>query len=120
MWRERHQPAVALLLGGLVVLLAYRLWTRPVTAPGPGEAGDLVGSFEPLKLDPETASAEDLEAVPGLGRRLAAAIVEHRTRVRPELPGGARVYQTSDDLLKVPGVSPAMVKSLAPYLLFPE
>lgn len=119
MWRARHQPAVALLLGGLLALLAYRLWTRPAPAPAPGEAGDLASSFEPLKLDPDLATAAELEAVPGLGRKLATAITDHRERARQDLPPSARVFETRDDLLKVPGVTPAILERAAPHLAFP-
>lgn len=118
MWRPRHQPAVAALLGGLTLLLAYRLWTRPAPMPAPGEPGDLAATFEPLRLDPETATAGELEAVPGLGRRLAEAIVEHRRRAGVE--HGTRVFRTPDDLLRVPGLTPALLKHVAPHLTFPE
>lgn len=119
MWRARHQPAVALLLGGLLALLAYRLWTRPAPAPSPGEPGDLAPSFVPLTLDPNIATAAELEAVPGLGRKLATAVTDHRDRVRGGLPPGARVFETRDDLLKVPGVTPAILERVAPHLAFP-
>jgi competence protein ComEA len=60
----------------------------------------------PIALD--TASARDLEALPGIGARRAAAIVAERAR-------GGR-FEHVGDLARVPGLGPASVERLAPQV----
>lgn len=55
-----------------------------------------------------TATAAELEAVPGIGPATARAIVEHRTR------HGA--FQRIEDLTAVSGIGPKTLEKLRPYL----
>jgi competence protein ComEA len=55
-------------------------------------------------LDLNAASAEELEALPGVGPSIAAAIVEHRERHGP--------FRSVEDLLDVPGIGPARLEEL--------
>jgi len=55
-------------------------------------------------IDLNTATAEQLEALPGVGPSIAAAIVEHRERNGP--------FRSVDDLLDVPGIGPARLDEL--------
>ncbi|UCG75086.1 MAG: ComEA family DNA-binding protein [Gemmatimonadota bacterium] len=64
---------------------------------GPGE-----------RIDPNTAPAEQLERLPGIGPAKSFAIVEERDRHGP--------YRTPEDLARVPGIGPSLVARLAPYL----
>lgn len=57
-----------------------------------------------LKLDLNRASAQDLERVPGIGPKLARAIVSERARL-----GGFRSWEEVDG---VPGVGPAKAEAL--------
>ncbi len=59
-------------------------------------------------LDLSRAGAEDLEALPGIGPSLAAAILAQRERV-----GG---FRRIDDLLAVPGVGRRTVERLRPWV----
>ena len=63
--------------------------------PGPGTAG--VDGTDPAgPINVNTASAEELEELPGIGPTLAAAIVEDRERNGP--------FTSVDDLNRVPGI----------------
>lgn len=62
-------------------------------------------------LSPNTAPAEDLELLPGIGPALALRIVRHR-----EAHGH---YLKAADLLAVPGVGDRLVARITPYLRFP-
>jgi competence protein ComEA len=62
------------------------------------------------KVDINTATEATLETLPGIGPSKAAAIVRFRTEHGP--------LHTANDLLQVPGIGPATVARLAPYLNF--
>ena len=67
----------------------------PLNGSGPAGGGATARSG-PLNLN--TASAEQLESLPGVGPAIAAAIVEHRQRI-----GG---FASVDGLLAVSGIGP--------------
>ena len=70
---------------------------RAATAPAPQGA-----------VDVNTASEDDLVAVPGIGKSLARRIVEFREKNGP--------YQHVDDLLKVQGIGEKSLQKLRSYL----
>ncbi len=55
-------------------------------------------------VDVNTAPPAALEAIPGIGRVMAQRIVAHRP------------YGTVEDLLRVPGIGPATLEKLRPYV----
>jgi competence protein ComEA len=67
-------------------------------APGPSADG------APGPVDLNTADAEALDALPGIGPATAAAIIRHRTEVGP--------FATVDQLLDVPGIGEAKLEAL--------
>ncbi|MGC4032566.1 MAG: helix-hairpin-helix domain-containing protein [Tepidisphaeraceae bacterium] len=113
-----QRRALVLILGCLLVYAGYRYWTNPVYIADPQPAeGDLAATLAD-KLDPNTASAADLAALPGLGAKRAAAIVARRDRVRQRDPHEIP-YRNPDDLLKVSGFGVSTVAQLRPFLIFP-
>jgi competence protein ComEA len=64
-----------------------------------------------LPLDPNTAGSRELAFVPGLSRRLGAAVVEDRLRNGP--------YVRLPDLLRVRGIGPKRLDRASPYLHIP-
>lgn len=64
------------------------------------------------RIDPNTASVEDLRRLPGVGPARAAAIVEERLR------GGA--FRSAPDLVRVPGIGDATARRIGPYLSIPQ
>jgi competence protein ComEA len=76
-----------------------RRWLGCAGDPGPPR--DLAGDERlvlGLPLDPNAADARELAFVPGLSRRLARAVVDHRAAHGP--------FETVDDLLAVKGIGP--------------
>ena len=72
------------------------LRSRPL---GPGE-----------KIDPNRATAMELDRLPGVGPSVAAALIRERES------GG--VFSSEEDLTRVPGIGAAAVNRLRPYLDF--
>ncbi len=61
-------------------------------------------------LDPDRASARDLDRLPGVGMRLAKEIVSDRDLRGP--------FGSVEGLLRVDGIGPATVRRLEPFLRF--
>lgn len=124
---EAETRALRRAAGALLVLSLVR-WGGTVSS-GPPVAPDqdvLPGLMEsssavlqeaelraaPLKpgerLDPNRASAVELDRLPGVGVATAEAILRSRETVGP--------FLSAADLERVPGIGPVMVRSLAPHL----
>ncbi|MDF1659798.1 MAG: helix-hairpin-helix domain-containing protein [Verrucomicrobiales bacterium] len=63
------------------------------------------------KIDPNTATKDDLVRLPGIGEVLANAIIEERDSTR---------FLSPEDLEKVSGVGKTKAEKMSPYLIFPE
>ena len=70
---------------------------------GPGPAGP---------IDPNQASVEELDALPGIGPVLASRIIEHRRRHGD--------FVQAEDLLAVQGIGPRLLERLRPWLALGE
>ena len=63
-----------------------------------------------FRLDLNDASAEELDALPGIGPALAEGILTRRAEL------GA--FTSKDDVLSVPGIGEATFAELAPYITY--
>jgi competence protein ComEA len=78
---------------------------RPVPAGSAPAAGTSEGSAATSgPIDLNTATADELDTLPGIGPATAAAIIEHRERRGP--------FRAVDDLLDVPGIGDAKLAQL--------
>jgi len=121
---EGREAALAVVVAGLTLLAAFRTLparAEPVGLPCAAEAvggsrGQVrCGGRLPLRagerrvlglpIDLNAATPEELEALPGIGAKLAARIVEDRQR------RGA--FATLGDLGRVPGIGPGKLRLLA-------
>jgi competence protein ComEA len=76
-----------------------------VAGAPPGPAGPSAAPAAGGKLDLNTATAAELDALPGIGPVLAQRIVDHRTQHGP--------FRSVDELDDVPGIGPAIFGELA-------
>lgn len=68
-----------------------------------------------LRLDPNTATAAELGSLPGVGPKMAGAIVAYREE---EASAGRVAFGQASDLEKVRGIGEALAETLEPHLRF--
>lgn len=108
---QRYVTFAAVLLLGGVAITATMLILRPIvirdewSGPAPAERLDLPD----MRLDLNTASAEELTLLPGIGPALAKHIVELR-RARGR-------FESLDDLRQVSGLGPARIEAIGPHVV---
>jgi len=68
-----------------------------------------------LRLDPNRATAAELELLPRIGPKLAQAIITYR-----EAAVKKPAFAAAEDLDRVPRIGPVTVELLRPYLSFPD
>ena len=66
----------------------------------------------PVILNPNTADAELLQTLPGIGPALAARILEDRAKNGP--------YKSAAELRRVRGIGPKILLRIRPYLQLPD
>lgn len=82
----------------------------PWAPGGRGQSGsrEASGPLQPVNVN--TASPQQLQALPGIGPKLAQRIVEYRMQYGP--------FACPEDLEKVDGVGPATVNKIRPFVTF--
>jgi DNA uptake protein ComE-like DNA-binding protein len=113
-----QQRGVIVLLAILVTILALRLLLNPLTVPNPTTAPGPRADQLADRIDPNTATQAELAAIPELGEKRAAAIVEFRTRFAARHPD-RQAFQRLSDLEQITGIGAATAENMQPYLIFP-
>jgi competence protein ComEA len=99
------------------VNLAKRVYDEEqIYVPSEGEESPPVASYAPGnpaggKINLNTASAQDLEALPGIGPVLAQRIVDYREANGP--------FATIEDIMKVHGIGPAIFEDIKDSIFVP-
>jgi len=95
--------------GLLAVFLAAAAIAPGRAASPPPARGDASAKSVPsAPVDVNTASAAELQAIPGIGKALAQRIIEFREKNGP--------FDQVDDLVKVRGIGEKSIVRLKPYL----
>lgn len=79
-----------------IVALGLALALAVLTSVGTAAAADKPAASAPARININTASVEQLTALPGVGARLAGRIVEYRQKQGP--------FKSTQELLNVKGV----------------
>lgn len=110
---SRHHRALAFLALAATALGTWRMITRPHNPELP--PSDL--SPITLRLNPNTATLDELLSIPGMGSARATALISHRTsQIADGIP---TPYQSPQDLSKIRGFGPSSLSRITPHLLFP-
>jgi len=109
------------LIGLVLILAAYiaiRYWLNPmyVSQPQPLEPARARELAD--RLDPNTATADELAALPMIGERRARDIIAFRDRYALE-HRGQLAFEKPEDLLAIRGIGASILAQIRPYLIFP-
>lgn len=117
-WTPRQRLALSLLILLILAYLFILYVEHPsrISTPQPNEAPRAAELQD--KLDPNTATASDLSALPNLGPAMARKIIEDREHFQKDHPNQP-AYQKLEDLQRIKGIGPATLENLKPYLMFP-
>jgi competence protein ComEA len=99
------KAVLASALAALVLAVGTRAVAGEKPATPPAAATAAAGAV--AKLDINRASVDELVGVPGIGPRMAQAIIELRTKKGS--------FTTFDELLQVRGIKERTLKAIAPY-----
>jgi competence protein ComEA len=114
-----QQRGAIVLLGILVAILGVKLWMNPRTISDSGTNASPEADQLADKIDPNVATVSELAAIPDLGEKRAAAIIEFRERYLARHPSG-RAFERLNDLEQVSGIGPAIAETMEPYLTFSQ
>ena len=112
--RDAHYALMVLLsILGAVVVARWEARTHPpqaraVAATSPAPAREARALVEGRHLDPNRATADELELLPSIGPSLARRIVSDREQRGP--------FRTLDDLRRVKGIGAKTLEKLKPWL----
>jgi len=114
--RQRLALSVIILLILSYLLIRYQFTPARISNPQPPDAPRASDLQD--KLDPNTATADDLSSLPNLGPAMARRIIDDRNQFQKSHPNQPP-YKSLADLLRVKGIGPATLENLRPYLRFP-
>ena len=117
-WTVRARTTLLGILAVALVGLTAARWRVPTAVPDPPGDGPRAAELA-ARLDPNTADAAALSAVPNLGEARARAIVDYRTAYAARHPDRP-AFRSARDLLPVRGIGASLVANLEPYLTFPD
>ena len=119
LWTFGQRKALLCILLAVLIYLVVQAVRHPVFVSDPqpldaGRASELVD-----RIDPNTADAQTLAALPTLGEKRAQLIIDYRERHSRQLPNRGPAFRRLEDLLRIRGIGPATIEQIAPYLEFP-
>ena len=117
-WSRRQRGAVLGIVTALLCYLAIQYSRNPVEIGDPPPADGARADELADRVDPNTADAAALAAIPMLGEKRAAEVVAYREDFLKDHPGEI-AFAKASDLIKVKGIGPATIKTMEPYLVFP-
>ncbi len=109
-----------MVLVGVVVAVAAVRWTfnrESISNPQPlhpARESELAD-----RIDPNTADAATLSALPLIGDKRAEDIVAYRKRYTADHPGRV-AFEHPADLMLIRGIGTATIAQLTPFLIFPN
>ena len=116
-WSAPQRRVLVALLGVMLVYLVIRASLHREYVPDPQPIEPLRHHELADRIDPNTADATTLAALPVIGEKRAGMIVEYREAFLRDHPGDVAFKQIKD-LMHIKGIGPATIEHLRPYLTF--
>jgi competence protein ComEA len=116
--RTSQLRGVTVLLGILLAILLIRLLLNPQTIPTSTTAPAPEANHLADQIDPNEATEPELAAIPDLGEKRAAAIIDFREKFIARHPN-QKPFQKLSDLEQIRGIGAATAENMDPYLKFP-
>ena len=102
-----------IVLASAITIGAYQLMSRPVMLAYPlPDVGDRASELQ-SRIDPNIATQAELSVLPMFGEKRARDVVEFR-----EQSGLPRPFATANDLMKIKGIGPGILRQIEPFLEF--
>ena len=113
-WTSSQRVAVSVILIVLVSIGIGRWWRNRAYVSNPQPETPAFAADLADRIDPNTADAATLSALPLIGDRKARDIIAWRD-AQPAKPA----FRELKDLLRIKGIGASTVNQLEPYLIFP-
>jgi len=117
-WTRKQRAGLGILLFILLALLTVQFLRRPARLDDPKVIVDGRAVTLPVRMDPNTATLEELARIPHLGETLAGKIVAYRS-ARAATAADGIVFHQLGDLDAVPGIGKKVLEQIEPFLAFP-
>jgi competence ComEA-like helix-hairpin-helix protein len=118
LWTNSQRRGLAAILFVLIAIFFVHWYFNRQTIPDPQPARGPLADQLADRLDPNTATASELAAIPDLGEKRAQTIVDFRDEWIASHPG-RKPFHRSEDLMLVKGIGPTISERLDQYLIFP-
>ncbi|CAN5527879.1 hypothetical protein BH10PLA1_BH10PLA1_13740 [soil metagenome] len=118
-WSGSQRVAVMFLIGVIVAVAMGRFAWNHTYISDPQPAHPLRENELADRIDPNTADAATLSALPLIGDKKAEDIVKYREKYVATHPGKL-AFRRPVDLLLIHGIGASTISQLSPYLIFPD
>ena len=116
-WTPSQRKAILALTLPLLIFLLMGIMRRPFLVGDPPPESSARGQDIANRLDPNTATAEELSAIPNLGEKKAHEIVEFRDSFYSHHVDKT-AFVRGEDLMQIKGFGVGTVKNLEPYFAY--
>jgi competence ComEA-like helix-hairpin-helix protein len=113
-WRRRHVAPAILLLLAATACLAWQAAARPLWLGQDLPVNDARVKEVTQRINPNTATVASLRRMGGIGPVKAQAIFDYAAA------RSGHAFNRGEDLDAVPGIGPATVQRLKPFLKFTD
>jgi hypothetical protein len=118
LWTLAQRKTLLGLCGVVLMLLIVEGFRKPVRLGDPPNASARADEIQD-RIDPNTADAAALSAIPNLGEVKAREIVEYRETFASQHPG-VPAFNSAQDLMMIKGIGPGTASNMEPFLIFPH
>ena len=108
LWHD-HQPFIAVIIVCCLIGMSFYFWRRSVVSDGLIDIDRSSRIEAEFRVDINSADWPEIVVLPGVGEKLARAIVEYRMECGP--------FESLSAIKDVPGIGEKKLEQLKPFLL---